>query len=79
MESGEVVGLVFFTLIVAGAIVSIVSIRSKPRRSDKDLAEAVQRIETKLDGRLGRIESRMANLETIVLENEKHREFERAL
>ncbi len=79
MDTGEVIALVFFTLIIACSIVSVVAIRSKPRQAAREMAEAVQRIESKLDGRLGRIESRMANIETIVLENEKHREFDRAL
>jgi hypothetical protein len=78
METGEVIALVFFTMIVAGAIVSIVNIRSRPRR-DPEIAATVERIEAKLDGRLDKIERRMANLETIVLEQEKHREFDRAL
>lgn len=79
MEAGEVIGLVFFMLILGGTIIGVVAIRSKPREDTRNLTEAVERIEAKLDGRMNAIESRMANLETIVLETEKHREFDRAL
>lgn len=89
MEAGEVITAIFFMLIVAGTIISIVSVRanagggvsiqSNSSGDAKQLADTIARIEAKLDNRLDAIEARMSNLETIVLDQEKHKEFDRAL
>ena len=79
MDTGEVIFGILSMIILAGMVTTIVSIRSKPRGAERETAEAVQRIEAKLDGRFDKIEERMANIETIVLEEQKYKEFDRAL
>ena len=61
--------------------ISIVAIKSKARGrfSREDLGRIEEDLHGELDDRMSTLEKRMANIETIVLEREKHEEFDRSL
>lgn len=65
-------------LIVAIVFVYKAYIATLKLQSDPKNAEIAQRLDT-LCARMERVERRMANLETIVLDEEKRRSFDRAL
>jgi archaellum component FlaC len=69
------VGAIAITGIVAGVIGDVMKARAKSRVSGNDLQEAMD----DLAARMEKIEDRMANIESIVVESDKHRRFDEAL
>lgn len=65
-------------LIVAVVLQSIVKLASVKARTRLD-GQATQAQNAALTARMDKLEQRMANLETIVLEHEKLKNFERSL
>lgn len=72
--------LVICLMVVCGTVCKIVStvLDRKPKGAGRDPRELRRDIEA-LASQFERIEERLANLETIVVETEKKRAFERAL
>lgn len=60
----------------AGVIRTALYARSKSARQAKRLDLTAKRLEETFDERLNKIEDRLANIETLVLEEEKARKFD---
>lgn len=66
----------FITIIVA---LNLVAGLFKAKIKSRDLSQNAERRCAEMGARLSKIEQRLGNIETIVIESEKHREFERKL
>ena len=75
MGMWDAIFLIVFVSVVVEAIAKIYKVKVSTEAQRKGSVEANAEVLARLD----RMERRIANLETIVLESEKKREFERAL
>ncbi len=71
----EAVMTIVVTAIVAATVVKLVRIKAQGRAA----GDAIDARAAEFADRMDRLERRMANLETIVLDAEKRKEFERQL
>ena len=62
--------------IVAGIINTAINAKAKYRHNSDDLDLMSKRLEKTLDERLTKIEGRLGNMETLVLDQEKARKFD---
>ena len=80
MQVFEMVVLIVFFVTVSGVIRSyFYSKRISGKAHGRIMEELRAEIDTQVEDRFRRIEKRMANIETIVLDDEKHRQFEKSL
>lgn len=69
------IAAIIITGIVAGTIGDVLKSRTKSRATGADLQNAID----ELAGRMEKLEGRMANIESIVVEQDKHQRFDEAL
>ena len=77
MRENQVMGL--WEMIVAVVLISAIGDAVQQRYKSKERHAEMQSEHTGLSNRLKRIEDRLGNLETLVVESEKHNEFDKAL
>ncbi len=73
-----VAAVIFGCLMFASVVRSWAKVKTHSA-DNGDLAKTVMELEDRLDRLEGRVEERLSNLETIVLEQEKERRFDKAL
>lgn len=78
MSGTEMVVAIVLFLVVGDIAVTAIVARSRAYRVNAKLEEVTRGIESRWHERLDKMERWMGNLETIVLEQEKHREFDRS-
>ena len=74
----EMIVAIVFLVVVARIIIAVTRSRGAGAARGAYIEEIEQR-DRDFDQRMAKIEGRIANIETIVLEQEKHKSFDRAL